>query len=259
MMTITLVEEFPIDRNLVKLKLFDFPVNIFVAANSIGEFSKIETKIRKYSSVGVIGYWPILKIKEGYWISAFSKRKGVERIINELRNSNGPISVLWDAELPLLRKRLFLTEFPRFFGNRKIIQNFVANPPEQVMLYVAENWIKGLLYRLVLKIFAATFEPRLGYRRMEMLYGQLNHELLRRLLKLKAGAEASRNYYPIFGATAKGIGDSGSEGSWMRISPQKLDEQLNIAQELGIKEVVIYRLGGLDKGFLRVIQKYADK
>ena len=122
--TITLLEEFPIEENLSKLELLDFPVNIFVAANNIIEFNKIEEKIKKYPFVKTVGYWPILSIEDGYWFSAFTKREGIKRIMKELESTNTPFSVLWDAELPHLRKRLFLTEIPKFFSNRKLIRNF---------------------------------------------------------------------------------------------------------------------------------------
>lgn len=253
-LSITLFEEFPSDENFAKLELLDFPVNIFIAAHSISEFNEIEDKVKKYSSVDTIGYWPTLEIEEGYWISAFSKREGIERIIKELKDVERPLSVLWDAELPHLRKRLFLTELPRAFGNRKIIQNFVAHPPENITLYVAENRSKGVFHKLILKIFAATFEPDLKYNRIEMLYGQLSREMLEK--SLKVGTETNENYFPAFGAIAEGIADSARKGSWMRISPQKLNEHLSIAKKLGIKKLFIYRLGGLNDEYLEVIRKY---
>ena len=86
-----------------------------------------------------------------------------------------------------------------------------------------------------------------------MLYGQLNPEVVERALK--AGIKTSK-YYPAFGAIAEGVAGSAKEGSWMRISPQKLGEQLSIAQKLGIKKLFIYRLGGLNEEYVEVIQKY---
>lgn len=256
---IILFEEFPTDKNLAKLELFDFPVNIFIAANSLSEFNEIEAKLKKYSSVNMVGYWPTLKIEEGYWISALSKRKGIERIIRELKNINRPISVLWDAELPHLKRRLFITELPKFFGNRRIIQSFIANLLGNVTLYVAENRNRGTFHKLILKICATTFGPDIKYNRVEMLYGKLSPETLKKSLKACIETSGKGDYYPAFGATAEGISGSAKEGNWMRISPQKLDEQMNIAQKMGIKEIGIYRLGGLDKNFLRVIRKYIKK
>lgn len=254
-LTITLVEEFPTEANLAKLELIDFPVNIFIAAESTWEFSQIEERLKKYSNVELIGYWPVLKKEEGYWISAFSKRRAIERIIRELKGVNRPISVLWDAELPHLRRRLFLTELPRFLGNRRIIQDFIAAPPTEVTLHVAENRRRGILYQLVLKFFGVTFGPKLEYNRIEMLYGQWDSELLKKFLK--TGEQLGGSYYPAFGLTAEGVGDRATEANWM-LSPQKLDEQLSIAQDSGIKDVVIYRLGGLSEEYLEMIEKYVS-
>lgn len=250
---VILVEEFPTEENLSKLEMFDFPINIFVAANNITEFKKIVDKLKKYPVVKTVGYWPTLKIEEGYWFSAFSKKEGIEKTIKELENIDGPISVLWDAELPHLRRRLFLTEIPRFFANREIIRNFIAKPPKNVTLYVAENRNRGTIYNLFLKMFAVTFIPDFKYDRIEMLYGQLRPEALIELLK--NGVATSKNYYPALGTTAEGIGEKPREKNWMRISPKILEEQLKIAQKFGIKGVVIYRLGGIDKEYLEVIKK----
>ena len=250
---VILVEEFPTEENLAKLELFDFPINIFVAAKNIAEFKKIEDKLKKYPVVKTVGYWPTLKIEEVYWFSPFSKREGIERTIKELENIDRPISILWDAELPHLRRRLFLTEILRFFSNREIIRNFVAKSPKNVTLYVAENRNRGTIYNLFLKMFGVTFVPDLKYNRIEMLYGKLRPETLRELLD--EGVAASKNYYPAFGTTAEGVGEKPKEKNWMRISPKILDEQLNIAQKFGIKGVVIYRLGGIDKEYLEVIKK----
>jgi hypothetical protein len=251
--TITLLEEFPIEENLSKLELLDFPVNIFVAANNIIEFNKIEEKIKKYPFVKTVGYWPILSIEDGYWFSAFTKREGIKRIMKELESTNTPFSVLWDAELPHLRKRLFLTEIPKFFSNRKLIRNFIAKPPKNVTLYVAENQNRGSIYSFFLKIFGITFTPDFEYNRVEMLYGQKHPNRLRELLK---SGKANNNYYPTFGTTAEGINEDPYKESWMRISPEILEEQLNIAKEFGIKSIVIYRLGGLNEKYLNVIRSF---
>lgn len=255
-LAVTMVEEFPTEVNLTKLELIDFPINIFVAAESVNDFRKIEEKLKKYPNLDLVGYWPVLKKEEGYWFSAFSKRKAIARVIEELESVNSPISVLWDAELPHLRRRLFLTELPRFLGSRKMVQNFIAEPPEEVTLYVAENRRRGLLCDLILNFSGVTFGRDLGYNRVEMLYGQWNLGTLQKFLK--TGKQLAGNYRPAFGLTAGGVGDSPTEANWM-LSPQELDEELRVAQDLGIKEVVIYRLGGLDKAYLEVIKKYVSR
>lgn len=248
-------EEFPTDENLARAGQMNFPIDIFIAAKSIEEFKEIKEKLNQFSNVKRVGYWPTLKLDEGYWFSPFSKREGILRTIRQLESVDWPISVLWDSELPHLRKRLFLTELSKFFANRKIIQDFVLNPPENITLYIAENRAKGRFHRLLLRILGVTFDPRLNYRRVEMLYGQLKPGALERFLA-KAEKEY-KNYYPAFGITAGGISESVTDGSWMKITPQQLDEQLSIAKKMGIKKVFIYRLGGMNQDYLDVIKKYA--
>lgn len=255
-LAVTLVEEFPTEANLTKLELIDFPVNIFVAAESISDFRKTEEKLKKHPNLGLVGYWPILKKDEGYWFSAFSKRKATTRIIKELEGIDSPISVLWDAELPHLRRRLFLTELPRFLGNRKMVEDFIVDPQEKIPLYVAENRRRGFICDLASKFLGVTFGRNLKYNLVEMLYGQWDLETLQEFLR--TDKKLGGNYYPAFGLTAEGVGDGQTEASWM-LSPQKLDEELSAAQDLGIEEVVIYRLGGLDREYLEVIKKYVSR
>jgi len=254
--TVILLEEFPTEENLSKIKLIDFPINIFVAAININEFKKIVDKLKKYPVVKEVGYWPILTIEEGYWFSAFTKREGIKRIIKELENTSTPLSVLWDAELPHLRKRLFLTEIPKFFSNRKLIRDFIANPPKNVTLYVAENQNRGSIYRFFLKIFGITFTKDFEYNRVEMIYG---HQFPNRLRKLfNDGIIKNKNYSPAFGTTAEGINENHNELSWMRISPEILEVQLNIAKEFTMKDVIIYRLGGLNQKFIDIIRNFIN-
>src|SRR3989344_3998821 len=121
-MQIDFFEEFPNDDSLSKLYFIKFRTNLYVAAKSVEEFLVLKTKIKKsYGNVAKVIYWPILEVNEGYWLSAFSKKLVIKRILNELKNTNEKFSVVWDAELPILAKELFVTQLPTFLRNRKII------------------------------------------------------------------------------------------------------------------------------------------
>ena len=73
-------EEFPTKENLNKVKLIDFPTKLYLTAPSLKEFNQIKKSIKnKYIKEFI--YWPILERKEGYWISPFSKRTALKRVL----------------------------------------------------------------------------------------------------------------------------------------------------------------------------------
>src|SRR3989338_5074339 len=121
-MNIGFFEEFPTRKNLDKLKLIDFPIELYVAAESLNEFNRIKRGIKNKDAV----YWPILKKEEGYWMSPFARRAALERVINELRKSKERIRVLWDCELPF-EKGLMIRELHNFIRNRMLIRGFIKN------------------------------------------------------------------------------------------------------------------------------------
>ena len=109
-MLISFFEEFPNRRSLDKLKLIDFKIKLYLAAKSYKKFNYITSKIKnKYIKEFI--YWPILKQEEGYWISPFSKERGLTRIFNEDIHSK----IMIDCELP--RNKLLYFSLFNFFKN----------------------------------------------------------------------------------------------------------------------------------------------
>ena len=53
-----------------------------------------------------------------------------------------------------------------------------------------------------------------------------------------------------------GVLDVGINKNEKIITPEQLERDLRICRELNVKEVVIYRLGGLNKEYLKVINKF---
>ena len=71
-MKINFFEEFPTKENLDKAKLIKFDSVVYIAAKSLKEFEKWSKQIKKINFRITPAYWPILKKKEGYWLSPFS-------------------------------------------------------------------------------------------------------------------------------------------------------------------------------------------
>ena len=107
-MRIDFYEEFPTKENLDKLKLINFKTNLHIASHSLKEFLKLKDKIKEnYKNVKGVYYWPILEKKDGYWLSAFSRKSALKKLILELKKNTKPLKVMWDAELQMINKKLF--------------------------------------------------------------------------------------------------------------------------------------------------------
>ncbi|MEK6905405.1 MAG: hypothetical protein AABX24_03300, partial [Nanoarchaeota archaeon] len=63
--------------------------------------------------------------------------------------------------------------------------------------------------------------------------------------------EFGENYIVGYGTIALGVG-----GNEPILSPQQLEKDLQIALEVGVKEVVLFRLGGLNKKYAKVLEKF---
>ncbi len=246
-MLISFFEEFPTKGNLEKLKLVSFPCKVYLASPSLEEFNKIKSSI-KNKKVKEVVYWPILKKEEGYWISPFSKRAALLRIFNELKDENVPVMV--DAELPTSRNPwLYLQSF-NFFRNKSLIKNFIK---DQKNVFTAEYYPQNRVGRFLLESLGLAFELdnlkviKMAYHSMHSfnklaLEGKLKEERVRLKERLLLG----------LGTIAVGI-----NGTEKLLSLEQLQKDLELAKDVGINEVVIFRLGGLNKGYVNVLKKFS--
>ncbi|HBB76884.1 MAG: hypothetical protein A2186_00145 [Candidatus Levybacteria bacterium RIFOXYA1_FULL_41_10] len=252
-MQIDFFEEFPSNESLSKLRLIKFRTNLYIAAKNLKEFRYLENRIKEsYKNVDKIVYWPILKLDEGYWMSVFSKTSAVKRIQNELRETNQNFRVLWDAELPILNKKLFITQLPHFFTNRKIIQGILNKNHSLIVTATPKSGISKLfLYS------TCTYFPSGSFHYIDMLYSSLlkvknKSEYLRGFIK--NNKHKFRNYSVALGLIGRGVEDH----TIPLISPSQLEKDLTLVQKERIENVILYRLGGLNKEYLRVLEKFAS-
>jgi hypothetical protein len=247
-MRISFFEEFPIKENLSKLNLINFPTKLYLAAKSLTEFNQLKSTIRN-KQVKEIIYWPILDKKEGYWISPFSKRKALLRILNELNNQKVP--VMLDLELPTTKNpSLYLTQSLNFLRNKKLISNFIQYHKSEVSL--AEYYPNGKKQELFLKAIGIHYNnPRAKI--IKMIYHSMhnfNEEFLTN--EIRRGINQYKdNFIMALGTITVGI-----QGNEPILSPQQLQKDINLAKTEGVKEVIIFRLGGLNAGFLKILENY---
>ncbi|MFH1637104.1 MAG: hypothetical protein ABIB71_01635 [Candidatus Woesearchaeota archaeon] len=245
-MIISFFEEYPNKKNLEKIKLLTFQTKLYIAASNLKKFKEIKGKIHSKKVKEVI-WWPILKEDEGYWLSPFAKRKALLRIMEESKG----ISIMWDAERPRQWK-LILTQLPNFLKNKKIIRQYISSHIKPV--YTAEYFPeKGLAARL-LKFLGLEFDPnKYNNKVIKMVYTSMHNYSLRFLRKeFSKGVSLYKDKFLV----ALGTIATGVESNEPKLSPEQLERDLKLAKEAGVKEVVIYRLGGLDMKYTRAITKF---
>ena len=252
-MKISFFEEYPSKENLRRLQLVKVPTSLYLGSKSVKEFLELRQALqRDYKQVKQVIYWPILDSKEGYWLSAFSKTEAIKRISRELKITKEPFPVLWDAELPTLNKKLFFTELPNLIQNKKLIHEILLSQLPNHPLVVAQFPKLGLPERLS-QLGASSF-PFSNYHRLDMLYSSImnipNSDKYI-LDTIRSNKNKYQHYSVSFGLLAGGQEDESS-----LISLKDLDRELTIAKEEHIEEVVMYRLGGLNMDYLKVLEKY---
>ena len=259
-MKIGFYDEFPTKENIDKIKLINFPTELIVAAKSLKEFYSIKNIVKKYknNNIAEVIYWPVLGKEEGYWFSAFAKNSALKRIINELEQNSEPLAVMWDAELPI-KKSLIFSQFPYYFKNRKIILDFFKNAEKyNIRILTSEYPLESRFLRaLLFDLFLISFDTRkYNNKKIAMLYTSFlkNHPDIENFLErqISIGKKSFGNDFMVaLGTIAAGI-----NGNEPILTPKDLERDLKIVKNNGVNEVVIFRLGGLNKEYIKVIKKY---
>lgn len=248
MMQISFFEEFPTKKNLAKIKYVPFPTKIYVAAHSLHEFKSISLPSK---NIKERIYWPLLKREEGYWFSPFSQRKALLRIMKELQGKDIPL--LWDAELPThTNPLLYLTQSIVFFQNRKLIRDFVSDRKE---IYTAEYFPSSRFAEGLLHFLGLSFTKRNHYP-IKMVYSSMHdfgEEFIRREV-VQAQKRYGKRLRIGLGTLTHGI-----RGDEPIISLSLLERDMNLCKELGIEEVILFRLGGMNKDYQGILEKFIPK
>lgn len=234
---ISFFEEFPTEENLEKLGLIDFSTKLYLASPSIKEFEKIRIGSR-YVKEKV--WWPVLKKEEGYWLSPFSKKEALERIVNEAMDSEA--NILWDAKLPLNRRILN----PNFVRNLYLIKRFFKKFGNKI--YTAEYFKKSLCSKTI----CLSFDPRKYNNGVIKMYYSSMLKIPQSRVRKKI-EEYSYMYSDnlVIGLGCIAIGILGRE---RLLTPKELENDLRLCKD--VNEIVIFRLGGLNQEYLDVIKEF---
>lgn len=235
-MKIMFFEEFPTEENMNKLKLIKFPSMLFVAAYSYDQFKMLE---KKYSQKNIkFAYWPILPKKQGYWLSPFVPSKTLKRTLIDSSKAN---HVLIDLEFP--RNKWLLLNIFDFSYNKRLLRKFLdTHRGVYTAEYPTSKWLKSL---------GLVSSVKGKYKVSKMVYTKSIPIDVRSLIN-NLHNEYSDRLVICLGCIAPGI-----NGKESILSPQGLRHDLEMCKTIGINEVGIFRLGGLNKEYLRVIEKFS--
>ena len=258
-MRLSIFEEYPTKENLQKLDLLSQPVYLYIAAPSLEQWKVHREGVINHPSVTGVGYWPILTEREGYWLSPFAQLTAIERVTNELCACGEELTVLWDAEPPLIRPSRFIKGLPSFFKKTKLIFEFMKEAKSKGLSIVSCEYAStGSFINWIYRRFGVSFERSDGIaQKMVMCYTSfpLVAFLRNRLLhQIKGQQEKYRGHYSVaLGTIAKG-----AFGNEPILPPEGLRKDLAALRDLAVEEVALFRLGGLDEAYIKVLNEHFD-
>ncbi len=245
-MQIDFYAEFPTRANLDKLKLVSFPCRVFVAAKSLKEFRELEKKIRVINRKIECAYWPI--VNNSYWVSPFSNTSDLVELFSELER--GKEHLLMDLEFPMLNKKLILKNLIWFFKNKKLIVRFLEENKNRIttaqslpVLGWGLERLVGIDYDIELEKSLMFYTSTLKQNNVWFLVGRIRRKL--------EEIEDKKNVVIGLGVIAKGVLTTEEI-----LSASGLEKDLEFAKGAGFEKVIIFRVGGLNKKYMEVIDKY---
>jgi hypothetical protein len=253
--TISFFEEFPDDEVLEKVGNINFDTKIYLATKNLQEFSVWEKKF-KNSNVYIkeVVYWPILSKKEGYWISPWSDNEALKRIFEEIeeRSDKKQLTVMLDLEPSLDRERLF--KFRNFIKNKRYIKKFILDSEKYNVDIITVE--KSHISDIILKPLGLSFNSKkYPIKKIKMYYSSYQRRtstdsIIDKLFEKKMKSYRGKQIMVGLGLIGTGIHDETH-----RLSPEILKKEIEIAFKYGIKEVIIFRLGGLNDEYLKVLRE----
>jgi hypothetical protein len=282
-MNIGFFVEFPREE-IHKLSLIDFPVKLYLAANSIEEFRTIEEMAKGINPEIEAAYWPLLE--KSYWISPFSYNRELDRLHGDLSQNDEKLEVLLDLELPKFWLRYLIYHIPRVLANAlkyhlrfrrpRIRKLFKERDRYNIEITATSYPVTSKFYiinYLTFKLFGLLgvhFNPKAyNHNVVFMCYSSIRKDLLKKTLKNINKRKKTREHFQVglglldYGMLSKTgyiqlLQRIGLLKSFRLLSPEELERDLSLVKEYGVNTATIYGLGGLDQDFVDVISKYID-
>ncbi len=254
-MNIHFFEEYPNQTNLNKLKLVKFKSVVYVATKSFKQFDNLRKKISKINPKIECAYWPLLK--KSYWVSPFAYTEEIKALYNELLSNKQKksLKVLLDLELPFIRKKLFLINLLSFFKNKKLIRKFFTDAKKlNIDILTAECASTSHFVQKKLEFFGISYPVR-NHKKIVMLYSSMipvkSIEFkIKDYIKLRS-KQLKDNLQIALGTIATGVW-----GNEPILSLEQFETDLKFCKDNKIDTVVIFRLGGLNEDYVKIIKRF---
>ena len=258
-MRINFFEEYPADENLAKLALITWPSTVFIASPSLKEF---ESRIRNYGPQYphiTFGWWPL--IPHSYWLSGLANPKELTELLTTLtaKKQERQLPLLLDMELPR-KARLYLKNSVHLRANKQLIADFLASTPQyNLRVYTAEYPCPHRVVARIMSLLGVSPPLILPHTKLPMCYSSMMRKYFgEKLWKQMQRFEAiSIQAHPDRVGLGLGVTATGVLGNEPLLTVRQLEDDLDWAEQSGVREVCIFRLGGLNEAFVSVMHKYA--
>jgi hypothetical protein len=243
-MKIEFYEEFPTSKNLEKLKLVKFKTKVFIASRTTDKFNIIKKQIKNINKKTEVYYWPI--INSSYYISPFSNTRDLAKLFSELDRTNLPLLI--DLEPPI-KISMFFKNLIHFSRNKKMIKRFLKKNKDRITIAKSSF----LLFFFSQKMMDCLgFDYKLDIEKSLMFYTSTIPRIIKRKFYKKLAKIKNKQSLSLgLGIIAKGIHEKEKI-----LEPGALERDLELAKRLGFKKVIIFRVGGLNKEYIKIIEKF---
>ena len=152
-----------------------------------------------------------------------------------------------DLELPTTQKpSLYTTQAFNFFANKALIKRFIAQ--YQGKVYLAEYFPMGKIKMALFKFLGIHFNDN-KTKIIKMFYSSL-HKFSPEFLKAEFKMVNKKDYIIALGTISPGIHRNDPN-----IKLKTLKRDISLAKKAEIKEIIIFRLGGLNKNYKKILTK----
>jgi len=256
-MRIDFFEEFPEDiKNLNKSKLIKFNSTIYIAAKSFKNFKDYKKKLFKINPKLEAAYWPLLT--KSYWISPFSYTWELKKLIKEFKDnkSSSALKFLIDLELPI-KKDLMRRNFFCYWRNKKLIKFLFKNQNKLgINISTAECALINFFTQKKMELQGISYPlKKYPHKKIIMFYPSMVKEkkTIQKIQKylIKKHRKEGGNLHVALGTIAIGI-----RGDEPVLTPKYFKIYLDFLEKIGIKRVIVFRLGGLNRDYLKIINQF---
>ena len=254
-LSINFFEEFPDNQTVKKACELNFSFQLYLAAEDLEQFYLFQSKIKACSSQTELIYWPTLTLEEGYWISPWSDPQALQELFDKLinRTDQTEMKIMLDLEPPIHKIQIWKRR-KQAQENQARIRQFLSSAEEHHLeIILVEKALPSWLTERV-----GLSYPERQNKRVQMYYSSFRRVLLPEVivetkLKQKLKQAAAQDFSLGLGLIAPGI--HGDEPTY---SPEILARELQWASQAGLREVVIFRLGGLTPEYLKVLEQFRE-